>query len=94
MADTTTILNPGVGGDAMDESQVAQTSGANAKRPRVVLGNDLGQLTDAQAIVVLLEAIYRETRVHTVLLQKLLNTADGPIGFDEVFAIAAELHND
>lgn len=44
--DTTTTLNPGVGGDVMDESLVTQeVDGLTAaKRPRVVLGGDGGEL--------------------------------------------------
>lgn len=45
MSDTTTQINVGVGGDKMDESLVTQSDGVtNAKRPRVVLGDDKGQL--------------------------------------------------
>jgi len=43
--DTSTVLNPGVGGDTMDESSVTQvTTGTAAKRPRVVPGGDDGTL--------------------------------------------------
>jgi len=45
MADTTTTLNPGSGGDTMDESLVTQADRVTqAKRPRVVLGDDDGDL--------------------------------------------------
>lgn len=45
--DTTTALNPGAGGDSMDESLVVQSDGATlAKRPRVVMGFDDGRLID------------------------------------------------
>ena len=45
--DTTTTLNAGTGGDKMDESLVVQSDGAtSAKRPRVVLGDDTGNLYD------------------------------------------------
>lgn len=45
MADTTTVLNPGVGGDSMDESLVTQSDGTTqVKRPRVVPGDDEGNL--------------------------------------------------
>lgn len=38
-SDTTTVLNPGVGGDSMDESSVKQADGdTSAKRARVDLG--------------------------------------------------------
>lgn len=51
MADTTTTLNPGTGGDIMDESSVTQSpDGAtqtSAKRPRVVLGHDDGKLVNS-----------------------------------------------
>lgn len=42
--DTTTTLNPGSAGDVMDESLVTQEDGTEAKRPRVVLGDDDGAL--------------------------------------------------
>lgn len=43
MADTTTVLNVGSGGDKMDESSVLQSDGVtSAKRPRVVIGGDAG----------------------------------------------------
>lgn len=43
--DTTTQLNTGSGGDLMDESLVTQADGVTAaKRPRVVLGDDNGEL--------------------------------------------------
>lgn len=43
MADTTTTLNPGSGGDKMDESLVTQSDGlTQAKRQRVVVGGDAG----------------------------------------------------
>lgn len=46
--DTTTVLNPGTGGDSMDESSVPQDDATTiAKRPRVVLGRDDGKLLDA-----------------------------------------------
>lgn len=38
--DTDTILNPGIGGDRMDESLVTRPDTSQAKRPRVVLGGD------------------------------------------------------
>jgi hypothetical protein len=41
MSNTTTTLNPGSGGDVMDESLVTQSDGSTqAKRPRVVIGGD------------------------------------------------------
>lgn len=41
--DTTTLLNPGVGGDTMDESLVLQSDAVtSAKRPRVVIGGNAG----------------------------------------------------
>lgn len=41
--DTTTTLNPGSGGDTMDESLVTQSDGVTqAKRPRVVIGGNAG----------------------------------------------------
>jgi len=44
-SDTTTTLNAGSGGDVMDESSVYQSDGVTiAKRPRVVLGDDDGNL--------------------------------------------------
>lgn len=47
--DTTTVLNPGVGGDSLDESLVTQSDGITAaKRQRVVVGDDAGNLFDAQ----------------------------------------------
>lgn len=46
MADATTTLNPGTGGDSMDESLVTQPSGPSAKRPRVVIGGDSGTSTN------------------------------------------------
>ena len=43
--DATTVLNPGVGGDSMDESQHFQRDGATqAKSPRVVLVLDDGSV--------------------------------------------------
>lgn len=43
MADTTTTLNTGSGGDVMDETSALQSDGlTTAKRPRVVLGGDAG----------------------------------------------------
>lgn len=79
MADTTSLLNaPTVaGGDSMDESLVQQTSGASAKRPRVVLGNELGQLADATMIIDLLAASLVEQKRQTVLLQVLLTNLTG-----------------
>lgn len=45
MADTTTQLNVGTGGDQMDESLVTQSDRVTqAKRPRVVMGDDDGDL--------------------------------------------------
>ena len=45
MSDTTTQLNPGSGGDLMDESLVTQADRVTqAKRPRVVQGFDDGTL--------------------------------------------------
>jgi len=50
--DATTILNPGVGGDTMDESSVTQNntdgSTTTAKRARVVMGFDDGTLLGHQ----------------------------------------------
>ncbi len=43
MADTITVLNPGLGGDQMDESLVL-IGGNWVKRPRVVIGDDNGPL--------------------------------------------------
>lgn len=43
MADTYTTLNPGVGGDKMDETAVV-IGGVSVKRPRVVVGGDDGEL--------------------------------------------------
>lgn len=44
-SDTTTVLNPGVGGDSMDEALVTQADGATTgKRPRV----DVGFQTDGE----------------------------------------------
>ena len=42
--DTSTTLNPGSGGDTMDESLVTQVGGTVAKRPRVVIGGDDGSI--------------------------------------------------
>jgi hypothetical protein len=43
--DTSTVLNPGVGGDTMDESTVTQvTTGTATKRARVAVGGDDGAL--------------------------------------------------
>lgn len=43
--DSTTELNPGSGGSKMDESIVTQSDGiTTAKRTRVVLGSDSGEL--------------------------------------------------
>lgn len=93
MADATTTLNPGTGGDVMDESLVQQSSGTNAKRPRVVLGSDVGGLTDPQQIVLLLEQLVVESRAQTVLLQALLSTSAQPLSMDEIYNMAAQLHN-
>lgn len=85
MADTTTTLNPGVGGDVMDESQATQASGTVAKRPRVVIGNDVGQLVDAQQIIDVLSAMLLEQRRQTTLLQMLLsNTTQVSPDLDEL----------
>lgn len=94
MADTTTVLNPGSGGDILDESLVQSASNVAAKRPRVVLGSDLGPLTDPSAIVALLEQLVREARAHTVLFSALMNTTANPLGSEEVYDLAAQLHND
>lgn len=95
MADTTTTLNPGTGGDVMDESLVTQISGTQqAKRPRVVLGNDAGQIVDATDIVTALQLVLRELRAHTVLLQALMGTTACPVSFDEAYEIAASLKAD
>lgn len=51
MSDTTTVLNPGVGGDSMDESQVLNGSAATVKRPRVVIGGDAGVVSGANDLV-------------------------------------------
>lgn len=51
MADTTTVLNPGVGGDSMDESQVSNSVPALVKRPRVVIGGDAGVVSGVNDLV-------------------------------------------
>ncbi len=49
MSDTTTTLNAGSGGDKMDESLITQSDGVTqAKRPRVVSGDDDGNLFGAR----------------------------------------------
>lgn len=50
MADDFTILNPGEGGDVMDETRVVYPSSpVNRKRPRVVLsGENLGEIVPAK----------------------------------------------
>lgn len=48
--DTTTQLNPGTGGDQMDESLVTQSDGVTqAKRPRVVPAHDDGRVANKYA---------------------------------------------
>lgn len=47
--DTSTVLNPGVGGDAMDETLATRADGTQVKRPRVVLGTDDGRLVGSAA---------------------------------------------
>jgi hypothetical protein len=51
MADDYTILNPGAGGDVMDESLVVYpTAPTNRKRPRVVItGEGIDDIADAKA---------------------------------------------
>ena len=95
MADTSTTLNPGVGGDVMNESLVQNTSGASVKSPRVVLVNDLGVLADPSLRQTALELILRELRAHTILLQSILaNGHVSPMSTDEAYALAAETHGD
>lgn len=50
MADDYTILNPGEGGDVMDETKIVYpVSPVNRKRPRVVLsGENLGEIVPAK----------------------------------------------
>jgi hypothetical protein len=91
MSDTSTTLNPGAGGDVLDESLVTQLSGVQAKRPRVVLGDDLGGLIQPSEIVTLLTRILFEAKRQTVLLMKILNSSAAvPAGMDEVDSMVAD----
>lgn len=94
MADTTTVLNPGTGGDVLDESSVQQISGTAAKRPRVVVGNDQGQLLDPSLLLLALEQIIRELRAQTILLQVLTSQTTTQFSLEEAYMAASELHND
>lgn len=88
MADTTTTLNPGVGGDTMDESLVTQAGGTSAKRPRVVVGNDLGQLIDEQQTIDTLRLVLMEMQRQTELMRLLLsNLTSTAVSLDELDAI-------
>lgn len=85
MADTTTTLNPGVGGDVMDESLVTNSSGTSAKRPRVVLGNELGQVVDPQIDQATLGLMLIEMQRQTELLRAILaNTTSISLSTDEL----------
>jgi hypothetical protein len=82
VSDTKTTLNPGTGGDDMDESLVIQSDGVTAaKRPRVVMGLDDGRLihlgnalpvTDPDVVGVLKE-IRDDMRVIRLLLEGITN---------------------
>lgn len=79
----------------MDESSVTQSDGVTvAKRPRVVPGNEFGQLVDQLTSQRHLELILRELRAINVLLQTLVSTTSNPVGLDEVYETAALVHND
>lgn len=84
--DTTTVLNPGVGGDAMDETSVIQDDGVTvAKRARVDVGfqtdDTPGQLVskdsplpvEARELAVL-ELILKELTEIKLLLSAALET--------------------
>lgn len=47
MADASTTLNPGAGGDVLDESLVDRSDGTSVKRARVALGDDAGNVLGA-----------------------------------------------
>lgn len=85
--DTTTTLNPGSGGDAMDESLVTQSDGATlAKRPRVDVGyqssdGKTGRLVDESRGLPVrdetarthLEQMAEEMRAIRMMLEAFLN---------------------
>lgn len=83
MADTTTVLNPGVGGDILDESSVVQTDGVTvAKRPRVevalagdgtprLVGSDFQLPTHDERVLVVLSSILEEMRAIRLLMESL-----------------------
>lgn len=71
--DTQTTLNPGTGGDVMDETLATRADGTQAKRPRVVLGTDGGPLVGRDTGEVALP-----TRDDAVL--EALNSIDQKLG--------------
>jgi hypothetical protein len=92
MADTTTTLNAGSGGDVMDESLVTQADGTEAKRPRVVPGSDDGDLQSFQVgpagtaawshdpeVVTLMTGLIEEQKTTNALLQMVLMQLSGEI---------------
>ena len=101
-SDTTTTLNPGTGGDVMDESLVLQADGTTeAKRPRVVVGFDDGTLatnkrrgTVVESLVAdeelrhLLRLLLHESRKQTALLRILLAHAGRTASGDEIAVMA------
>lgn len=103
--DTTTVLNPGAAGDAMDESLVTQSDGTTqAKRPRVVPGGDDGSLqgfdhdgvrnraavVDHQAVG-LLQEVLLEMRRQTGLLQVLVQQFEPNLVAEEVNVFTEDL---
>lgn len=68
MSDTTTTLNPGAGGDVMDESLVKQSDGSTqAKRPRVVAGDDDGNLFGARNPMPVTDRSQRDANERAIL---------------------------
>jgi hypothetical protein len=93
MPNTTTTLNPGSGGDVMDETLVTQSDGVtSAKRPRVVTGGDNGELQTYKTgsgvsrvaadvvdaeLIQRLEILTQEQRRTNVIMRMLLMAATG-----------------